>query len=160
MSNSPKDAERERRDAETYFAEIRDDRNFASHNLSTQIRSTLLAILALTWLLLNGTEDSINEKFGCFSDSLMWLAALCISALAADFLQGFISAHETEQAATSSAEALSDERFGDVGYDDTPLRAISNGLYYGKCAMVVIAAIWIVALIYRALDGTCLNACS
>lgn len=144
-----------RQEAETYYAEIRDDRNFASSNLSTQIRTTVLAILALTWLLLNGTVESLNAKFGCMSDSLMWLAAACVSALAADFLHGIIAVYETNKAAHASAEALSEERFDDVGYDETPLRLASTFLYFGKCTMVAVAAIWLIVAIFRGLNGIC-----
>ncbi len=151
---------RTRQEAEAYYAEIRDDRNFATGNLSAQIRTTILAILALTWLLLNGTEDVLEKKFGCFSNSLMWLAALCICALVADFLQGVFAVHETNKAASSSADALSEERFDDVGYDESSLRLASTGLYIAKCAMVVVAAAWLVILIFRALNDACLRVCS
>lgn len=149
-----------RQEAETYYAEIRDDRNSASSTLSTQIRSTTLAILALTWLLLNGTEDVLEKKFSCFSDSLMWLAALCIGALVADFLQGVCSVYETNKAASASADALSEGRFDEVGYDDSKLRWASTSLYIAKCSMVVLAAAWLVILIFKALNDACLTNCS
>ena len=149
-----------RQEAEAYYAEIRDDRNFASSNLSAQIRTTILAILALTWLLLNGTQAVLEKKFGCFSSLLMWLAALCICALVADFLQGVFAVYETNKAANLSADALSDGRFDDVGYDESPLRLASTGLYIGKCAMVVVAGAWLVIIIFRALNDSCLRVCS
>ena len=144
-----------REGAETYYAEIRDDRNSASSNLSTQIRSTVLAVLALTWLLLNGTETSLSEKFGCMSSSLMWLAALCVAALAADFLHGVIAVYETNKAAHASADALSEGRFDDVGYDESSLLRFTTVLYVSKCAMVIAAAIWLIVAIFRGLNGLC-----
>src|SRR5689334_19372244 len=116
---SQKDDEAARReDAENYYAEIRDDRNYASQNLSTQIRSTVLAVLALTWLLLNGTEPVLAKKFSCFNASLMWLGVVCISALLADFLQGLCALSETNKAVNDSADALSAKMYDEVGYDE------------------------------------------
>jgi hypothetical protein len=155
---SNKDDEAARReDAENYYAEIRDDRNYASRNVSTQIRSTVLAVLALTWLLLNGAEPVLAKKFGCFSGSLMWLGVVCVSALLADFLQGICALRETDKAANDSADALSEKRYDDVGYDEgSRIRVISTFLYYAKACLVVVSAIWLVIVIARALSGACL----
>ncbi|MCY7290258.1 MAG: hypothetical protein LH624_18950 [Cryobacterium sp.] len=136
---------------EKIIADITAERQSASGQLSTQSRAIALGVLAVAWLLLGGTQQPLSERFAGFNESLLWIAAVCVVSLVADFLQYSFTLHETNLALGDSHKAKTAD---EAGYDDPSwLRRISNACFLLKLSASLFAAGWLLYVIYRGLTA-------
>lgn len=133
------------------IALLQEDRIAASSALSTQTRTIALGVLALSWLLLSGTEASLTTKFSSYKVNLLWIAGLSVLALLFDYGQYIISLWETDEALKASLTAQSAD---EAGYDEKSCkRTTANALFLLKVAAGVGAPAWILVVIFRVLTG-------
>lgn len=138
-------------EVEEIIKELQEDRIAASSALSTQTRTIALGVLALAWLLLSGTEDSLTTKFATHSESLLYIAGLSVLALLLDYAQYIFSLWETDKALKESLEAKSVEA---AGYDEKNWRRVaSNVCFILKISAGVAAAAWILIVMLRVLTA-------
>jgi hypothetical protein len=130
---------------------LNSERQVFSEKISGTVRSVSFGVLAIVWLLLNGTEDKLSKTFGAYSDNLLAIAALCVIALLLDFIHLRSALAEIDAALKDSEDA---EHPDEVGYDDDSVyRWISNTAFRAKVWAVPIAAVWLLLVIFRALTG-------
>ena len=135
---------------EKIISDITAERQAASGQLSTQSRTIALGVLAVAWLLLGGTQTTLATRFGGFTESLLWIAAVCVVSLVADFLQYSFTLLETNLALDDSHEA---KKADEAGYDDPSwLRVATNICFAVKLLSALFAAGWLLCVIYRGLS--------
>jgi hypothetical protein len=131
------------------ISEIQDVRDYASGAISTQTRTTSLGVLAITWLLLSGTEKSLTEKFDIYSNSLLLVAAICIIAIALDFCQYIFSFLVVSDALKDSLQA---KKLDSVGFNtSSTLHKLTNYFFFLKIVAASIATIVLLIVMFRAL---------
>lgn len=140
-----------KKDIDEIIAELQDDRIAASSALSTQTRTIALGVLALAWLLLSGTEDSLT-KFASYSTQLLCIAGLSVLALLFDYAQYIFTLWETDSALKASLGAQSVDA---AGYDEKcRKRTAANVSFFLKIFVVFVAAAWILLVMLRVLSAT------
>lgn len=143
--NTPNTTPSDREQIEKLCSEMIAERAAQSSALSAQTRAISLGVLALTWLLLNGTQSTLTEKFHAVSNSLLKIAVCCVLALLFDFLQYILALIETQSALHESEKATS---IDDAGYDEqSGWRFASHCAFWLKIATTLVAAAWLLILI-------------
>lgn len=127
------------------------ERQAASTQLSTQSRAIALGVLAVVWLLLNGSQDTLSKRFATFADPLLWIAATCVIALVADFLQYAFALRETDLALDDTENAT---KLEEAGYDDPSwLRRLNVASFVLKLVASCVAAGWLLFVMFKALTA-------
>lgn len=131
---------------EKIIADITEERQAASAQLSTQSRAIALGVLAVAWLLLGGTQESLTIRFSSLTEPLLWIAGLCVISLVADFLQYGFSLYEISLALDDSHAATKADQ---AGYNDPSwLRRFSNICFVLKLLTSLVAAAGLLYVIY------------
>lgn len=129
--------------------EIQDARDHASSSISTQTRSMALGILAICWLLLGGTQQSLTIKFQCYTDQLLAIAAACVVAIALDLAQYVFQFFDHEEALEDSRAA---ENLEGVGFNATGAKKFLGTLcFWGKLLVSAVAGVWLISVMIGAL---------
>jgi hypothetical protein len=124
--------------------EIYEDLNFASDRISSQVRTLTFGVLALVWLFLSGNKDAPILKIGSHSP-LVIIAGLCIATLLVDAIQ-YWAMYRSARKVLQDAD---NHNRKEAEYDDRSfMRIIQQDCFWAKQLLAVIAAIWLIVLIF------------
>jgi hypothetical protein len=138
-----------KKELQEIIAEVQEDRIAASSSLSTQTRTIALGVLALAWLLLNGTEANLAARFSEHRAQLLWISGLSVLALLLDYLQYIFTLCDADAALKASLKASSAD---EAGYDENSWqRNCATTCFILKIVAGAGAATWILVVIARAL---------
>ncbi|GLQ94466.1 hypothetical protein [Dyella acidisoli] len=112
-----------------------------STQISTQVRTVALGVLAVAWLFISGSKDSPTLLAKISEWELVTIAFLSLLALAFDLLQYFVG-YFVDYRAYKKARALknADNPSPTVKFPKNPLR---HFFFYTKQMLAIVAAGWL-----------------
>lgn len=133
--------------AEDLLAGVKADLTATSAQISSQVRSLVLGVLAFVWLFLSGAKDIPPAIAAALpKQDLIAIASVSIVALLCDLFQytcGFVYSRRVLRKAEETLQpAAWDTRH--------PLYRTRQGLFWAKQAAAAISVVWLLYLLFRA----------
>jgi|SRR5579872_7517910 len=122
--------------------EIIAELNFVTETLSTQVRTTALGALALSWGLLIGESKTAQALSAQLKWHLVWVGALAVLALFCDFLQ-YVAGYKNTRTVYKKMQSAGKN---EGSYDETSfwfrVRVI---FFYTKMIVLSVAVVWLLS---------------